>query len=216
VPQVGIINPSEFEPINSIEIVIWVAVGGRGTLYGATSRQNTRKRQKIRPNISDEYMEQLNNELALINSLTIQPEQAERIDAIVENSFSASLYSVPIFAFIIIENRVCQIDLMDIFESSLISLGQKKEITKNQLCLDIENYPSCHRIVASILLYLENKKPSPFHYIISRQAIVKRCKPSMNASTWWGQYISHEADGFYYKIRVDWTQTKPMNTINDY
>ena len=35
VPQVGIINPSEFGPINSIEIVIWVAVGGRGTLYGA-------------------------------------------------------------------------------------------------------------------------------------------------------------------------------------
>ncbi|HVW71361.1 MAG TPA: urea ABC transporter permease subunit UrtC [Steroidobacteraceae bacterium] len=35
VPQVGIINPSEFAPLNSIEIVIWVAVGGRGTLYGA-------------------------------------------------------------------------------------------------------------------------------------------------------------------------------------
>ena len=37
VPQIGIINPSEFEPINSIEIVIWVAVGGRGTLYGAVA-----------------------------------------------------------------------------------------------------------------------------------------------------------------------------------
>ena len=36
-PQVGIINPSEFEPINSIEVVIWVAVGGRGTLYGAAA-----------------------------------------------------------------------------------------------------------------------------------------------------------------------------------
>jgi urea transport system permease protein len=35
VPQVGIINPSEFAPANSIEIVIWVAVGGRGTLAGA-------------------------------------------------------------------------------------------------------------------------------------------------------------------------------------
>lgn len=35
VPQVGIINPSEFTPVNSIEVVIWVAVGGRGTLYGA-------------------------------------------------------------------------------------------------------------------------------------------------------------------------------------
>ncbi|MDB5562177.1 MAG: amino acid transporter permease [Hyphomicrobiales bacterium] len=34
VPQVGIINPSEFEPANSIEIVIWTAVGGRGTLIG--------------------------------------------------------------------------------------------------------------------------------------------------------------------------------------
>src|ERR1700752_784322 len=31
VPQVGIINPSEFTPANSIEYVIWVAVGGRGT-----------------------------------------------------------------------------------------------------------------------------------------------------------------------------------------
>ncbi|MBC7135388.1 MAG: urea ABC transporter permease subunit UrtC [Oceanibaculum nanhaiense] len=34
VPQVGIINPSEFSPANSIEMVIWVAVGGRGTLIG--------------------------------------------------------------------------------------------------------------------------------------------------------------------------------------
>jgi urea transport system permease protein len=34
VPQVGIINPSEFAPGNSIEAVIWVAVGGRGTLVG--------------------------------------------------------------------------------------------------------------------------------------------------------------------------------------
>ncbi|MEX0384982.1 urea ABC transporter permease subunit UrtC [Spiribacter pallidus] len=35
VPQVGIINPSEFSPLNSIEAVVWVAVGGRGTLFGA-------------------------------------------------------------------------------------------------------------------------------------------------------------------------------------
>ncbi|MGA2940503.1 MAG: urea ABC transporter permease subunit UrtC [Xanthobacteraceae bacterium] len=35
VPQVGIINPGEFAPANSIEAVIWVAVGGRGTLIGA-------------------------------------------------------------------------------------------------------------------------------------------------------------------------------------
>ncbi len=34
VPQVGIINPSEFAPANSIEVVVWVAVGGRGTLVG--------------------------------------------------------------------------------------------------------------------------------------------------------------------------------------
>jgi urea transport system permease protein len=34
VPQVGIINPSEFAPANSIEVVIWAAVGGRGTLVG--------------------------------------------------------------------------------------------------------------------------------------------------------------------------------------
>jgi urea transport system permease protein len=35
VPQVGIINPSEFSPANSIEVAIWVSVGGRGTLFGA-------------------------------------------------------------------------------------------------------------------------------------------------------------------------------------
>jgi len=34
VPQVGIINPSEMSPANSIEIAIWAAVGGRGTLVG--------------------------------------------------------------------------------------------------------------------------------------------------------------------------------------
>ena len=35
VPQVGIVNPGEFAPAASIEIVIWVAVGGRGSLHGA-------------------------------------------------------------------------------------------------------------------------------------------------------------------------------------
>ena len=35
VPQVGIINPNEFSPLNSIELVVWVAVGGRATLVGA-------------------------------------------------------------------------------------------------------------------------------------------------------------------------------------
>ena len=35
VPQVGIINPGEFAPLLSIEMIIWVAVGGRGTLFGA-------------------------------------------------------------------------------------------------------------------------------------------------------------------------------------
>ncbi|RXK08697.1 urea ABC transporter permease subunit UrtC [Halarcobacter ebronensis] len=35
VPQVGIINPNVFSPLFSIELVIWVAIGGRGTLYGA-------------------------------------------------------------------------------------------------------------------------------------------------------------------------------------
>ena len=35
VPQVGIINPGEFAPVSSIEVVIWVAVGGRGSLFGA-------------------------------------------------------------------------------------------------------------------------------------------------------------------------------------
>jgi len=34
VPQVGIINPSEMSPANSIEMVVWVAIGGRGTLVG--------------------------------------------------------------------------------------------------------------------------------------------------------------------------------------
>lgn len=34
VPQVGIINPSEMSPANSIEIAVWVAVGGRATLIG--------------------------------------------------------------------------------------------------------------------------------------------------------------------------------------
>jgi urea transport system permease protein len=35
VPQVGIINPGELSPLNSIELVVWVSIGGRATLYGA-------------------------------------------------------------------------------------------------------------------------------------------------------------------------------------
>ncbi|MDA8484356.1 urea ABC transporter permease subunit UrtC [Pseudomonas resinovorans] len=34
VPQVGIINPSEMSPTNSIEAAVWVALGGRGSLVG--------------------------------------------------------------------------------------------------------------------------------------------------------------------------------------
>ena len=38
VPQVGIINPSEMQPSNSIEMAIWVAVGGRASLIGGHRR----------------------------------------------------------------------------------------------------------------------------------------------------------------------------------
>jgi urea transport system permease protein len=34
VPQVGIINPSEMSPANSIEMAVWAAVGGRASLIG--------------------------------------------------------------------------------------------------------------------------------------------------------------------------------------
>jgi urea transport system permease protein len=37
VPQVGIINPNEFSPLHSIELIVWVAVGGRATLFGAAA-----------------------------------------------------------------------------------------------------------------------------------------------------------------------------------
>jgi urea transport system permease protein len=37
VPQIGIVNPSELHPANSIEYAVWVAVGGRGTLVGAVA-----------------------------------------------------------------------------------------------------------------------------------------------------------------------------------
>ena len=43
VPQVGIINPSEFQPINSIEVVIWVAVGGRGDVVRRGRRRGARE-----------------------------------------------------------------------------------------------------------------------------------------------------------------------------
>ena len=46
VPQVGIINPSEMSPANSIEIAIWAAVGGRGTLIGADRRRVRRQRRE--------------------------------------------------------------------------------------------------------------------------------------------------------------------------
>ena len=46
VPQVGIINPSEMQPANSIEMAIWVAVGGRGTLVGAVLGALARQRRQ--------------------------------------------------------------------------------------------------------------------------------------------------------------------------
>ena len=46
VPQVGIINPGEMSPANSIEIAIWAAVGGRGTLIGADPRRVHRQRRQ--------------------------------------------------------------------------------------------------------------------------------------------------------------------------
>ena len=49
VPQVGIINPSEMSPGNSIEMAIWVAVGGRGTLDRADSRCVYRQRSEKLP-----------------------------------------------------------------------------------------------------------------------------------------------------------------------
>jgi urea transport system permease protein len=43
VPQVGIINPGEFAPLNSIEVVVWVAMGGRATLVWCSARCHRRQ-----------------------------------------------------------------------------------------------------------------------------------------------------------------------------
>ena len=54
IPQVGIINPSEMQPANSIEMAIWVAVGGRGTLVGARlpARSGQRREELVHGGIS--------------------------------------------------------------------------------------------------------------------------------------------------------------------
>ena len=48
VPQVGIINPGEFSPANSIEVVIWTAVGGRGSIFGPIIGGAPGQRRQIR------------------------------------------------------------------------------------------------------------------------------------------------------------------------
>lgn len=166
--------------------------------------------------ITDEYKEQINREICLIESLTISNDIIELINSFIENSFASQQYIAHIFAFTIIENSVRQIEDTIRYESRLVSIEKARDISRNQLCIDIENHHQCHRTVAGILIHLENMKPSPLHAIISRQRIIQRCKPSIHATTFWGQHFNHEADGFYYKIRIDWTQTKPMHTINDY
>ena len=52
VPQVGIINPSEMQPSNSIEMAIWVAVGGRGVAGRRRARRLDRRR---RQELADEH-----------------------------------------------------------------------------------------------------------------------------------------------------------------
>lgn len=173
-----------------------------------------KKKKKIL--ITPEYKEQIERERALIESLTISKDTLEIINTNVENSFIEPQYTAHIYAFAIIEGVVKNIDSTTRYESRLISMEAPRDLSRNQLCLDIEKYPECHRMIASIILHLENNKPTPLHYVISRQRITQRCKPSIYAESLWGQYFNHEASGYYYKIRVDWTQTKPMNTINDY
>lgn len=170
-------------------------------------------KRRSRQRLSGEYGLQAKRELALIDSLRIPKEAQEAVHKLLQDAFMRSQLTCVMLAFCIIEQQEIEaVEEPDKWEQEQQGkrLYEEREISENQLTLDVRRFAQYHQLIGSVLLYLQREMQSRMHVIISRRRVVLQYPAQSTHTTWWKRFMSYEREARYYKIMVDFAQSEPM------
>jgi len=158
--------------------------------------------------VAHDVPQQQMHELSLINSLRIVQHAQQVVTRRINDALGKELGAVVVLAFTIVDGVFGEVVDTDVFEtSSTVRMQRAVAITTDQMCLEIMAHPQHHKFVASVLLHLQRECESPLHTIISKQRLRTETGP------WWQRLFNQERDGHYYKLVVDFTQTRPSHEV---
>ncbi len=180
-----------------------------------TKEKPTMVKKLSNKRLSGEFGVQAKRELALVDSLRIQQPVREQVHALLNDAFMRGHLTCVLLAFCISEEEFQQVAEPEKWEQSTEQrrLYDEREISENQLALDVRRFEQHHLLIASVMLYLKREMTSHMHLIISRRRVALRQEPNPQHSSFWKRHWAYERDARYYKILVDFAQSEPMHEL---
>lgn len=173
--------------------------------------EDTSKKKKKKPDARKQADEE-KHEMNMIKSLAILQHTELALNDIITRATRDEIITPIIVAFMIVGDVYSNIPLNSIksFEHSpeQYTLGDTRAISEDQLCLDMMKFPSHYKSMAGVLIYLHAME-SPMHTIIHRQQLRVKNESDGFFERWMTPFHS----GYYYKLIVNFAQTKPNCTI---
>jgi hypothetical protein len=152
-------------------------------------------------------LERLSYEKSMLHSLTIIANTERQINEKIRDALKERNVTPVLVAFTLMHDRYTVVEDTKKFEQSTqytMNDAERKAISENQFCIDMQSFPFEYKSIASIFIYLRQGQ-SPMHIVIMRQ-------PIRNES-FFIKFFIPSIVGYYYKILVDFSQTKPKCRI---
>jgi hypothetical protein len=187
------------------------------TRGGAALAEKRTAPQPLRKRRSAEFVAQARDELALVNAMQPSESTCQQVHALLRHAFQAGRLTCVLLSFCICEGEFRHVPEPAKWEqpSETLRLGDEREISENQLCLDVRPFEQHHRLIASVMIHLRQQMTSHYHVIISRRRVTECCAPHPQQKSWWRRHFEWTREGYYYKILVDFAQSEPLYELKD-
>lgn len=177
-------------------------------------------RHQLRKRHSEEFRLHVKQELAVIDMVEIPEKTRLHVHELLRDAMARTSQICVLLAFYMYsddESKWERVADTERWERELKACGGRMRepvpVARDQLTLDVHRHTTLHTVVASVMNYVGSEMDSPLHLIVSRQRVTMPCAPDPENSVWWKRYWSHERTATYYKILVDFSQSKPMHEV---
>jgi hypothetical protein len=172
------------------------------------------ERKLTRRKSQNALSEQVKHESNMIQSLAILHHTELAVNDIISRATTEENITPLIMAFCIVGDVYRNIELTRVksFEESphyVLSEIGPRAISEDQLCLDMLKFPGQYKTLASVLIYLHSLE-SPMHTIIQKHQL----KIKNESDSFFDRWMTPFHTGFYYKLLVNFAQTKPKCAIS--